>query len=133
MVSKQQAVGRGIRARHQATIRIGGEQERAATCVADNRVSRPAVFLGGSQVNEAKFQSEVQRAETMRRLATDPMEAEYYAGFIRGLRRAYHGERFGTEAEHALWLALADSEDASRAAEGRGYRDGLKTEGNSDE
>ena len=35
MVSTKQALGRGIRARHQATIRIGGEQGRAAvsTCL----------------------------------------------------------------------------------------------------
>ena len=44
MVSEQQAVGRGIRAHNQAMIRIGGEQGRAATLVAFNRVSRPAVF-----------------------------------------------------------------------------------------
>ena len=61
----------------------------------------------------------------MRRLAVDPTKADYYAGFIRGLRRAYHGERFGTEAEHRTWLALADDEDDSRASRGRGYRDGL--------
>ncbi len=48
MVSNKQAPGRGIRARNQAAIRIGGEQGRAATCVASYRVSRPAVFLGGS-------------------------------------------------------------------------------------
>jgi hypothetical protein len=30
MIPKQQAVGRGIRARNQAMIRIGGEQGRAA-------------------------------------------------------------------------------------------------------
>jgi hypothetical protein len=75
---------------------------------------------------ETTFQSEMRRAETRRRLATDPTEAEYFAGFIRGLRRAYHGERFGTAAEHALWLTLADDVDESRAAEGRGYRDGLR-------
>jgi len=70
-------------------------------------------------MKEATFQSE------MRRLTSDPTEADYYAGFIRGLRRAYHGERFGTEAEHVLWLTLADSEDEQRAARGKGYRDGL--------
>jgi len=30
MVSNKQASGRGIRARNQAAIRVGGEQERAA-------------------------------------------------------------------------------------------------------
>jgi hypothetical protein len=46
MVSNKQAPGRGIRARNQASIRIGGEQGRAATRVASYRVSRPVVFLG---------------------------------------------------------------------------------------
>ena len=44
MVSNRQAQGRGIRARNQAMIRIGGERERAATLVAVQRVSRPRVF-----------------------------------------------------------------------------------------
>ena len=79
-------------------------------------------------MNQAKFQSEMHRAAAMRRLATDPTEANYYAGYIRGLRRRYHGERFGTEEEHTLWMSLADNDDAARAAQGRGYREGLKGE-----
>ena len=49
MVSQHQAVGRGIRARVQATIRIGGEQDRVGNlgCWL-KRVSRPAVFLAPS-------------------------------------------------------------------------------------
>jgi len=42
-----------------------------------------------------------------------------------GLRRACHGERFGTEAEHQLWLSQADSEDVQRQQLGLGYRAGL--------
>ena len=77
-------------------------------------------------MNEATFQSEMRRAETMRRLATGPTEPDYYAGYIRGLRRQYHGEQFGTQAEHDLWMSLADDQDdEQRAAKGRGYRDGF--------
>jgi hypothetical protein len=75
-------------------------------------------------MTEQKFKSEMRRAETMRGLA-DPMMAEYWAGYIRGLRRAYHGDKFGTAEEHATWLSAANSRDESRKQRGRGYRDGL--------
>ncbi len=76
-------------------------------------------------MNEQQFQSEMTRAETFRRLATDPIQADYYAAYIRGLRRQHHGEQFGTAEEHELWMGLSDDPDPSRAARGRGYRDGL--------
>jgi len=47
---------------------------------------------------------------------------------MRGLRRAHHGERFGSEAEHDLWLSAAESADLQRAALGRGYIAGLTLE-----
>ncbi len=46
---------------------------------------------------------------------------DYARGVVRGLRRAHHGERFGTEDEHQAWLSF----DGHRAELGRGYRDGL--------
>jgi hypothetical protein len=75
-------------------------------------------------MTEQKFKSEMRRAETMRGLA-DPMMAEYWAGYIRGLRRAYHGEKFGEPGEHEKWLSAANSRDESRKQRGRGYKDGL--------
>ena len=69
-------------------------------------------------MNEQQFQSEMRRAETMRRLTSDPTEAEYLAGYIRGLRRGYHGEQFGTQAEHKLWMSLADDEASVRELTG---------------
>lgn len=75
-------------------------------------------------MTEQKFKSEMRRAETMRGLA-DPMMAEYWAGYIRGLRRAYHGEKFGTDEEHEKWSSAANSRDESRKQRGRGYKDGL--------
>jgi len=75
-------------------------------------------------MTEQKFKSEMRRAETMRGLS-DPMMAEYWAGYIRGLRRAYHGEKFGTNDEHTKWLSAANSRDESRKQRGRGYKDGL--------
>jgi len=53
-------------------------------------------------------------------------EADYWHGYQRGLRRGYMGQLFGTDADHQLWMRLADdgSDKASRDR-GRGYRDGL--------
>ena len=74
------------------------------------------------------FASLLRRADTLRRVESDPVRAEWWAGYMRGLRRAHHGERFGTEAEHALWCSAAKSDDPMRAALGRGYRAGLTLE-----
>lgn len=74
------------------------------------------------------FASLLRRADTLRRVEPDPIRAEWWAGYMRGLRRAHHGERFGSEAEHALWLSAAESTDPQRAALGRGYRAGLTLE-----
>jgi hypothetical protein len=52
--------------------------------------------------------------------------ADYWYGYERGLRRGFHGDRFGTEKEHKLWLSLvADVADRAGQERGRGYRDGL--------
>jgi hypothetical protein len=80
----------------------------------------------GFQVTDQQFQAELSRAKTMQSEATDPIEADYWAGYQRGLRRAFQGERFGTARQHEEWLSLANNDDQSQAARGRGYRDGLK-------
>jgi hypothetical protein len=74
-------------------------------------------------VIDTVFVRESIRARTM--AVVEPERADYWHGYRRGLRRARFGEQFGTAAEHQLWLTLADDTDASRAAHGRGYRDGL--------
>lgn len=76
----------------------------------------------------SKFASLLRRADTMRRLESDPARAEWWHGYMRGLRRAHHGDNFGTEGEHEMWLAQADSTYKLRAALGRGYRAGLTLE-----
>jgi hypothetical protein len=73
-------------------------------------------------VNEIRFRAEMKTADTLRRHADDPLEADYYAGFIRGLRRSFHGDVFGTAQEHESWMAAADDTDESRAKMGQGYR-----------
>lgn len=76
----------------------------------------------------SNFASLMCRADTLRRAEPAPIRAEWWAGYMRGLRRAHHGEQFGSEAEHKLWISAADSSDQSRAALGRGYRAGLTLE-----
>lgn len=76
----------------------------------------------------SNFQSLMRRADTLRRLDNDPINTSWWAGYMRGLRRAHHGENFGTQVEHELWLSTVDSPDESRAALGRGYQSGLTME-----
>lgn len=75
-------------------------------------------------MTEQEFQHSAQAAETFRRLA-EPDRADFWTGYQRGLRRHYHGEKFGTAAEHSLWLAAADDDDHQRRQRGLGYRCGL--------
>lgn len=49
---------------------------------------------------------------------------DYATGYQRGMRRRYHGENFGTDAEHEKWLSMGLDGD-HRADLGQGYRDGL--------
>ena len=73
-------------------------------------------------MDQQTFKSKLFYCEVMLETENRP---DYWTGHIRGLRRAYHGEQFGTDAEHALWLSLSISDDTSRSELGRGYRDGL--------
>jgi len=68
------------------------------------------------------FRREIKVARAIKELSADP---SFLEGYIRGLRRHYHGENFGTAEEHAQWMALADEQgDAQRTARGKGYRAG---------
>jgi len=74
-------------------------------------------------MDKIQFEHEMARAKTMQGL--DAGSAEYWIGYARGLRRAYHGPKFGTEHEHVLWLEAVNSEDTIRRQRGQGYADGL--------
>lgn len=71
------------------------------------------------------FASLMRRADDLLRVETDPVKSSWWRGYMRGLRRAHHGERFGSLAEHQMWLDAADSPIPDRAAMGRGYAAGL--------
>jgi len=73
----------------------------------------------------SNFASLMRRADTLRRSTDDPIESAWWVGYMRGLRRAHHGDNFGTEVEHQMWLDAVESPDSARAAVGRGYIAGL--------
>ena len=49
---------------------------------------------------------------------------DYYKGYQKGLRRLYHGEKFGTVEDHKKHMAMADH----RQEMGEGYRAGFSGE-----
>ncbi|RDH86362.1 MAG: hypothetical protein DIZ78_09335 [endosymbiont of Escarpia spicata] len=67
-----------------------------------------------------KFESLMRRADFEKGGGDKP---DYWAGYTRGLRRAYHGESFGTDEEHEQWLAAVDRPGYEER--GEGYLAGL--------
>jgi hypothetical protein len=76
-------------------------------------------------MKKQQFQSEMLRAQTMQRLEHEPNKVDYWLGYMRGLRRSFHGLAFGSAAEHEMWLSLVGDDDESRNQRGLGYHDGL--------
>ena len=74
-------------------------------------------------MNDKIFQRESFKAMTM--VLSEPEHADYWHGYRYGLRRGYVGKQYEDDKNHQVWLAAAESDDAMRAARGRGYRDGL--------
>ena len=74
------------------------------------------------------FSSLMRRAGGHLRGESDPVKAEWWQGYKRGLRRAHHGDSFGTETEHQLFLDASASDDPMRKARGKGYAAGLTLE-----
>ncbi|GJL55809.1 MAG: hypothetical protein NPIRA02_29410 [Nitrospirales bacterium] len=66
------------------------------------------------------FESLMNQARTFQQLEPDPQKQDWYVGYMRGLRRAYHGERFGTAEEHLVYMDMG----GDRQALGDGYRAG---------
>jgi hypothetical protein len=72
-------------------------------------------------MTEKQFQHLMGAAETFRKLADDPLVADYWMGYMRGLRRKYHGKKFGTDEEHKAWGMAVTSDDESTQRRGMGY------------
>ena len=51
---------------------------------------------------------------------------EYWSGYQRGLGRRFHGENFGTDKEHKLWMSMVDSMYGRRRLLGKGYKAGYE-------
>ena len=74
-------------------------------------------------MHHAIFKSEMLKARTFREHGERP---DYWLGYERGLRRGFHGARFGTEQDHEIWLSLAaGAGERTGRQRGQGYRDGL--------
>ena len=70
-----------------------------------------------------KFEELMLKADTM--MKVEPAKGGYWRGYMRGLRRAHLGQKFGTTGEHQLYLSLVNSRDDDRQELGRGYVEGL--------
>jgi hypothetical protein len=103
-------------------VKYGRDCRNVPLMADDRQAEQMAVEV--VKLSEADFQREMSRAKTFQGLEHD--RAEYWTGYQRGLRRAYHGEAFGTMQEHTLWLEAASSDDAMRRQRGQGYRGGLR-------
>jgi len=71
-------------------------------------------------MTEGEFQTRRKAAMALRELN---VSAQFWVGYMRGLRMLYQGEIFGTAEEHKRWLCLID--DPFREDMGRGYREAL--------
>jgi hypothetical protein len=79
-------------------------------------------------ISRSEFKALCVRARGRARFERDPGREAWLAGYVLGLMRGYHGESYGTEAEHEVMMACSESPDVLRAARGRGYRAGLALE-----
>jgi hypothetical protein len=77
-------------------------------------------------MDNSTFKDWMLRADTLRRVSLHSDDAEFWAGYMRGLRRLYHGEKFGTEDDHQSWMNIErDEYDLTRRSKGEGYRAGF--------
>lgn len=76
-------------------------------------------------MTEHEFQHNIAGADSFRKFSGLP-DSDFWDGYIRGIRRNYHGTQFGTATEHTLWISLADEpRDDTRRFRGIGYRAGF--------
>jgi len=71
-------------------------------------------------MDEKKFRSLMGMAKS---LQIDNDRSEYWIGFQRGVRRAYHGDNFGTDGEHEKYMNCRDGEYRFQLQ--TGYRTGF--------
>lgn len=78
-------------------------------------------------MDKEEYQKLALRVKTFAEISDEPEQHSYWRGYLRGLRRLYYGDNFGTEKEHKQWLTLSDRNetDLCRRALGLGYKAGL--------
>lgn len=77
-------------------------------------------------MTEQEFQHNARGAEYLRRLSETP-DVYFWEGYLRGVRRHYHGENFGTADEHAMWMNSAhETRYQQRRFRGLGYQCGFE-------
>lgn len=78
------------------------------------------------QMENSEFEHNMMGAKTLSEHSINLNDADFWAGYQRGMRRFYHSEKFGTAEEHELWLSAADEKaDEQRRYRGIGYRAGF--------
>ncbi len=76
-------------------------------------------------MTEREFLDNVRWAEEINCLSQAP-ETSFWEGYLNGLRRNYHGEQFGTDQEHDIWMQLKNEPlDDDRRYCGIGYEMGF--------
>lgn len=75
-------------------------------------------------LSEDQFNAQMTYAQTQRDLGED--NKSYWVGYMRGLRRGFYRENFGTPQEHQTWWEYFKSVDPDRKQLGTGYRDGIR-------
>ena len=75
-------------------------------------------------MTKKQFDQEMQRIKSL--MSADPDRTDYFTGYIRGLKRAYSGGKFGIDNMHNLWMNLIFDTDMRKHARGLGYRDGMQ-------
>ena len=76
-------------------------------------------------MDQRTFQSYAQAAKSLQEESSGAFRSEFWAGYGRGLRHAYHGEKFH-EPHEAVFLSDCDGIDPVRRAHGLGYRSGAQ-------
>lgn len=74
-------------------------------------------------MTEQEYRSKMAQAERMHRRSGRP---GYYEGYMKGLRRLYHGPGVATVQEHEVWLGMTYSRDRAGTDRGQGYQHGLQ-------
>ncbi len=70
------------------------------------------------------FESEMRRARGMKK--AEPEREGFWEGYSLGLRRGYHGEKFGTDKDHREWWSMVENDTVDRREGGLGYRAGYR-------